>query len=99
MAHNFAIKNTKKDGYTFFFGYANGLMYRAFGEQKHDAVFSGDNGEEIKTKKETEEALDNAIKWFDMKDYPDPTRMDEIKQFRKDMDNDAPDSTYLISYS
>ena len=36
MAHDFGIRNTKKEKYSYFFGYAGGLMYRAFGEIKHD---------------------------------------------------------------
>lgn len=36
MAHDFGIRNTKKKGFAYFFGYANGLMYKAFGDQKHD---------------------------------------------------------------
>lgn len=99
MAHDFGIKNTKKKDFSFFFGYADGLMYRAFGEEKHDAFVSGDNGTEIKTKEETEKALDRAISEFNGMDYPDPDRMDEIKQFRKDMANDDPNDTYLIWYS
>ena len=53
MAHDFGIRNTKKKEFYFFFGYADGLMYRAFGEEKHDAFVSGDNGTELKTTAET----------------------------------------------
>ena len=77
MAHDFGIRNTKRKEYAYFFGYANGLMYEAFGEQKHNAIFSGDNGTEIKTREETEKALDYAIKTFDGMGYPDPSRLDK----------------------
>lgn len=99
MAHDFGIRNTKKKEFYFFFGYADGLMYRAFGEEKHDAFVSGDNGTEIKTKAETERALDMAISEFNSMDYPDPDRMDEIKQFRKEMEEDEPTDTYEVWYS
>ena len=99
MAHDFGIRNTKKKGFSYFFGYAEGLMYRAFGEEKHNRGISGDNGTEIKTKAETERALDRAIIEFDGMCYPDPTRLDDIKAFRREMANDGPTDTYEIWYS
>lgn len=99
MAHDFGIRNTKKKEFTYFFGYAGGLMYHAFGEEKHDNFFSGDNGTETKTKAETERALDWAIKKFDCMGYPDPTRLDDIKRFRQEMVNDDPSDLYEIWYS
>jgi hypothetical protein len=99
MAHDFAIRNIKKKESSWFFGYANGLMYRAFGDQKHDAGVSGDNGREIKSKAETEKALDIAIKNFDAMHYPDPHRLDDIKKFRQNMVNDDPADTYEVWYS
>jgi hypothetical protein len=99
MAHDFGIRNTKKEKYSYFFGYAGGLMYRAFGEIKHDMGISGDNGTEIKTKAETERALDRAIKEFDGMGYPDPTRLDDIKKFRQEMAADEPTDTYEIWFS
>ena len=98
MAHDFGINNKRKKNYTFFFGYADGLMYRAFNEQKHDAIFSGDGGKEEKTKAETEKALDFAIKEFDRMGYPDPSRMDDIKQFRKEMLSDPEGDTYEVFF-
>ena len=74
-------------------------MYKAFGEQKHDMLFSGDNGTEIKNKTETERALDWAIDRFDKMDYPDPNRMDDIKKFRQEMEEDGPTDEYEIWYS
>ncbi len=74
-------------------------MYKAFDEEKHDRGFSGDNGTERKTKKETVNALDWAINQFDFMNYPDPTRMDVIKEFRKRMVDDDPSDIYEIWYS
>lgn len=96
MAHDFGIKNTKKEDFAFFFGYANGLMYHAFSEEKHDRIISGDDCVEIKTKAETEKALDLAIEQFDAMGYPDPQRLDAIKKFRQDMSGDAPTDTYDV---
>ena len=99
MAHDFGIRNTKRKEYAYFFGYANGLMYEAFGEQKHNAIFSGDNGTEIKTREENEKALDYAIKTFDGMGYPDPSRLDAIKKFREDMAHDGAQDLYEIWFS
>ena len=96
MAHDFGIRNIKQKEYTYFFGFANGLMYRAFGEQKHYAFVSGDNGRETKSKEETEKALDWAIQAFDTMGYPDPHRLDDIKKFRQEMKNDEPADTYEV---
>lgn len=99
MSHDFGIRNTKKREYTYFFGYADGLMYRAFGDQKHDMGLSGDNGVELKSKAETERALDRAIAEFDSMAYLDSKRLDDIKQFRQDMAGDDPTDTYEVWYS
>lgn len=74
-------------------------MYRAFNEWKHNNIISGDNGVETKTKAETEKALDWAIDQFDHMRYPDPTRMDDIKEFRQRMVGDSPEDMYEIWYS
>ena len=99
MAHDFGIRNTKKREFAYFFGYANGLMYKAFGDQKHDMGLSGDNKTELKTREETIKALDCAIEKFDKMGYPDDTRMDDIKEFRRSMENDPLTDTYEVWYS
>lgn len=99
MAHDFGIRELSHKDWAFFFGYANGLMYRAFGEEKHALHFSGDNSRVVKTKAETVKALDKAISEFDSMNYPDPTRLDEIKKFRKDIENDDERKLYEIWFS
>lgn len=98
MAHDFAIRNKKNKDWKYFFGFAQGLMYHAFHEEKHFAMVSGDGGAEDKNKQETEKALDWAIQTFDRMGYPDPTRLDEIKQFRKDMVKDPATDTYQVYF-
>ena len=53
----------------------------------------------VKSYEETIRALDSAIKQFDNMGYPDPTRMDELKKFRRSMDNDSATDTYEVWYS
>ncbi len=99
MAHAFFIKNKKSKKGVFFHGFANGLMYRAFNEQKHNAGGSGDGGIEYKTKAETLTALSWAINVFDKMRYPDAQGMDKIKKFFAGMANDPSTDTYIIWYS
>ena len=100
MAHDFFIKNSKKSKKgVFFHGFANGLMYRAFQEQKHNAGSSGDSGIEYKTKDETMKALNWAISVFDKMQYADANGMDKIKKFFAAMANDPSTDTYLIWFS
>ncbi len=98
MAHDFGIMNKRTRRTEWFFGYANALMYRAFGEEQHNAGCSGDGAEVIKTFQETKEALDKAIAEFDQMGYPDPTRLDEIKAFRKAMNEDEPTDLYVVGF-
>lgn len=100
MAHDFGIKNKTKNGeFAYFFGYLNGFLYKAFGDQKHDRVISGDNGTEIKTRAEVVRALDIAIDVFNASNYPDPDRMNELKEFRKRMEDDDENDVYIVWYS
>lgn len=99
MAHDFCIRNIKKEGSkAYFFGFANGLMYHAFGDKHHYAGVSGDNGKELKTKFQVEKALDWAIAQFDTMGYPDPYRLNDIKRFRKEMVNDSFEDMYEVWY-
>lgn len=99
MAHDFGIRNMKQREFAYFFGYANGVMYKAFGDQKHDMGVSGDNKTEVKTREETIKALDWAIDQFDKMGYPDDTRMDEIKKFRQSIEKDPATDMYEVWYS
>lgn len=100
MAHDFGIRNKTKQGkWSFFFGYAEGIMYEVFNEWEHNRGVSGDNTTLEKSKEVTEKALDRAISEFDRMGYPDPTRMDDIKEFRKTMDENGEDDVYEIWYS
>lgn len=99
MAHEFAIRNKKNDKWSFVFGYVNGIMYDAFGEEIHNRGMSGDGNLITKTKEEVTKALDHAIYVFDRMNFPDPTRMDDILKFRMNMESDEDTDTYEICYS
>lgn len=85
MAHDFCITRIDESGerreHAFFFGYAGGLMYWAFDAMNHDARVSGDNGREVYDYKTTRQSLEKAIVVFDRIGYPDPHRLDGIKEF------------------
>lgn len=100
MAHDFGIRNKTKQGkWSFFFGYAKGVMYEVFNAWEHNRGLSGDNMKLEKPKDVTEKALDRAIREFDRMNYPDQSRMDDIKEFRKAMDSDGENDIYEIWYS
>ena len=93
MAHDFCITRIDESGErresAYFFGYAEGLMYRAFNATSHDAFLSGDNGKEVYDYETTRSALEKAISTFDRMDYPDPHRLDDIKQFFHSIDGEG----------
>lgn len=93
MAHDFSItyENEKKGEEArkeaFFFGFCDGVMYKVFGMERHYAGVSGDGLAEEVPLEFAKERLDWAIEYFDdWSDYPDPNRMNEIKEFRKFLD-------------
>lgn len=93
MAHDFSItyENEKKgeeaNRTAWFSGFCNGILYEVFEMQHHYAGVSGDGQEEETTLEDARRSLDLAIDYFDnWSNYPDPTRMDEIKEFRKFLD-------------
>jgi len=82
MSHEFLIQrndNSNEQGY--FHGYAEGIFYSSFNCQKHNNGVSGSNGQETFTKKETELALKKILNSNEIKNYPDPNRINEIKDF------------------
>ena len=84
MAHDFGIRNLDNGtDWVFFFGYCNGVMYKAFNKPQCDMIISGDNSVHRITEEEALTALKEAIDIFDNSNYPDPNRMNDIKSFYK----------------
>ena len=72
----------------YFFGYAGGIFYEAFECQKHDMMFSGD-GEIIVLDYSTAfKGLEKVMRMFNEKNYPDPERINDIKDFYERMKTD-----------
>lgn len=84
----------------YFFGYAEGIMYLAFNMESHCMGFSGDNID-IEIDRETAlKGISKAIEYYDKSNYPDPTKMDDIKAFCQRMQNEFKDyPKYIICYS
>lgn len=104
MAHDFEIKVKNapyEDGYyAYFFGFAQGVMYEAFEMWEHFQYVSGDNEDIVINRKRALKGISTAIKIFDTLDYPDKTRMDEIKEFYKKMQNEFKHvKEYVICFS
>lgn len=107
MAHEFEIrkKGVDPDNMTYgvdnayFFGFCEGVMYQAFKHPEANGGMSGYNVEFVISKAAALKGLDKAIKAFNQSDYPDKTRMDDIKTFRKNMLTDKSSQKYIICYS
>lgn len=95
MAHDFGIFTKKRTGHTrecaFFHGFCEGVMYVVFDAEDHNMGISGDGSGFTVTYDKAKSALDTAILYFDHSEYPDPTRMDDIKRFRAKMDQELKD--------
>ena len=102
MAHDFYIhRKDNKENMGTFFGYCNGVMYHAFNHLECDMGISGDGSTHIITKIEAIKGLATAVYIFNRSNYPDPTRMDDLKQFLIELlcENDEPDDTlYKIAF-
>lgn len=103
MAHDFyiSLKKVKNDetDIAYFFGFASGIMYEAFQKHEHNAIFSGDCKKLVITREEAIKGLATAINLFDKLDYPDPTRMDDIKDFYSKIFNEfKTQNEFIICY-
>lgn len=98
MAHDFYIMNIRTRKMASFFGYADGVMYKAFDAQEHDRGCSGDGWQGRVDKGKTKAALAFATTYFDNMNYLDPKRMDDIKKFAKDMEQDEDNDIYAICF-
>ena len=99
MAHEFFIKSEKGNNTACFFGYCNGVMYRAFNHPEANAGVSGDGSQHKLSKTEAMSSLQKAIAYFDISEYPDPTRIDDIRDFcYASFIFDPEDETYLIFF-
>lgn len=105
MAHDFMIRVVNEeykyipDDEAFFYGFAEGIFYEAFHCEHHAMLFSGD-GENIVINYQTAlDGLKTAIQRFNEIDYPDPSRIFEIKEFYKRMETYYKDQWFEICFS
>lgn len=84
----------------YFFGFAEGILYKAFGMENHCMGCSGDNEEITLDRNTAIKGITKAIELFYQLDYPDPNRIDELKVFHQKMLNEFKDyKEYIICYS
>lgn len=104
MAHDFSIiakgVSVEEKNYAYFFGYAEGVMYDVFDMWEHNNFISGDGLDIVIDRETALQGICKAIKKFETLDYPDKTRMDDIKEFYLKMQNEFKDvKEYIICYS
>lgn len=87
------------DDEAFFYGFAEGIFYEAFNCQHHAMFFSGDGEIITISYQRALDGLKTAIQRFNEIDYPDPSRIDEIKEFYERMETDYKDLWFEIFFS
>lgn len=83
------------DDQAFFFGYANGIFYKVFNCEVCDNGYSGDGSMFLISYGLAVKALKTAIEEFYKLNYPDPTRIDDIKNFYERMKKDYKNVKYF----
>lgn len=83
------------DDQAFFFGYADGIFYRAFNYEACDNGYSGNGSVFLVPYDLAVKALKTAIDEFYKLNYPDPTRIDDIKNFYERMKKDYKNVKYF----
>ena len=81
MSHDFSIERKKDKKVAFFFGYADAVLYKSFHCEEYNNHFSGSNEGKTISKKGAENALNKIINSEEIKNYPDPERINDIKDF------------------
>lgn len=96
MAHDFMIQAGSER--TYFFGYAEGFLYRAFNATEHNAGVSGDGTSITISEEEMRSGLDRAEREWSKLGYPDQTRFDDILEFKRRFDAGKLSGPYRIGF-
>ena len=72
---------TKAKAQAAFFGYAEAVFYRAFGAQGFNGGVSGNGGSKVITHAEAKDGLLFAINSDAIANYPDGSRIDDVRNF------------------
>ena len=83
------------DDQVFFFGYADGIFYKAFRCEEFNNLLSGDGSISLIPYDTAVNALKTAIDEFYKLNYPDSTRINDIKEFYERMKNDYKNVKYF----
>lgn len=96
--HEYTEKEEYKgipDDQVFFFGYADGIFYKAFRCEECNNLLSGDGSVHLIPYDTAVNALKTAIDEFYKLNYPDPTRINDIKEFYERMKHDYKNVEYF----
>lgn len=75
------IERKKDEETAFFFGLAGGVFYKYFHCEEFNNHYSGSNEGKTISKKGAENALSKIINSEEIKNYPDPDRINDIRDF------------------
>ena len=102
MAHDFTAMARDEHGATvmaFFFGYGNGFLYQAFDACEHNMGISGDGARIEIAEDEMRAGLCRAEgMWSDLS-YPDPSRFDDIAEFKARFDAGRLEGPFAVRFS
>lgn len=99
MAHQFLIERKKDKKEAWFLGFAEGVFYKQFHCEEFNGMISGRNQGKTIPKKTAESALKRIIESEEIKNYPDPERINEIKDFYFNVVLNSNDTdTFYIHY-
>lgn len=79
----------------FFFGYADGIFYKAFRCEECNNAMSGNGSIYLISHDTAEKKLKKAINEFYKLNYPNPTRINDIKEFYDRMKHDYKNVEYF----
>lgn len=100
MAHDVSFYDYEsRKPICYFFGYAEGIMYRAFDATQCDAGLSGNGTGVVRNKKDILKGIDRIKRSGIPDSYLDPTRFDDVlKKIPKHLEEN-PDTKIVIIYS
>ena len=81
MSHDFMIERSKDKKTAFFFGFDDDVFYKYLHCENFNNHFTGNNEGKIISKKGAENALSKILNSEEIKKYPDPDRIEDIKNF------------------
>lgn len=100
MAHDFIVAwlddEERVKARADFYGYAEAVFYKAFDAESFDAGISGSGESKIITQEEAKDGLLFALNSDAITNYPDPNRIDAVRNFYEEYVKNADSSEKFV---